>query len=323
VLSIATRLSELDRRLIQALQRDGRTSYAALAGELGTTEKVVRTRVRSLLSSGVIDITTVSNPLALGYRYVAMVGVKTSGAALSAVAQQLTEIEGVDYVVTTMGRYDIFVEVFCRTLDHLQDLIENKIKSIAGVVDVEASLYLSLVYQEGAFELARAKEVTNPIVGGPSIDLDDVDISIVDILNQDGRTPYRIIAERLSISESQVRRRVARMQDANVMKIMAITNPMSLGFETVALVGAIVVPPVGVQEAARTIAKIRSVTYVAIAAGRFDLWLELVCSDPGDLLRLIDEELRQIPGITRLEPFVYLDLRYRHVRTAGADSLPA
>lgn len=320
VLAIATGLSDLDRKLIQALQRNGRASYAELAEGLGTSEKIVRTRVISLLDSGVIDITTVSNPQALGYRYVALVGVRTAAVKVSSVAERLTLLEGVDYVVTTMGRYDIFVEVFCRTLDHLKAVLEEKIKSIPGVVDAEAYLFLSLVYQEGAFEQARSKEVTEPPVEGAAVPLDDVDIAIVGILNGDGRTPYRKVADEIGVSESQVRRRVARMLDARVMKIIAITSPMSLGFETVALVGVEVSPGTGLEQLAAAIAEVSSVTYVAICVGRFDLWFELVCTDSSDMLSLIDK-IRARPGIARLESFVYLDLRHRPVSAPDGRTL--
>jgi Lrp/AsnC family transcriptional regulator for asnA, asnC and gidA len=313
MLSIATGLSELDRQLIELLQENGRASYAFLASQVGTTEKIVRSRVLALLSSGIIDITTVTDPRALGYRYVAMIGVKTAGIAMSGVADQLEELEGVDYVVSTMGRYNILVEVFCRGLTDLQAVIEDGIQAIPGVVTVEAYLYLSLFYQESAFELARSKAERDGAAGGPSVDLDEVDVSVVNMLNANGRESFRTVASELSISETQVRRRVARMQEAGVLKIMAIINPMSLGFEAVALLGVAVSSPKSTQEVADELSKLTSVTYVAICAGRFDLWVELVCRSMEDFLQLMDLGIRAIPGVARVEPFVYLDLRYRPV----------
>jgi DNA-binding Lrp family transcriptional regulator len=316
----ATGFSDLDRALIAALQRDGRASFAQLAADLGTTERLVRTRVRTLLDSGAIAITTVSNPDVLGYRYVALIGVRTAGVALTAVADRLTELDGVDYVVTTMGRYDLFVEVFCRTLDEFRQLLEEQIKPTPGVAAAEAYLYLSLVYQEGAFELVREKAPDDGRVGG-TVALDDVDVAIVGILNGDGRTPYRKVADEIGVSESQVRRRVARMFEARVMKVMAITIPMSLGYEVVALVGVAVTAGTGLEVLAREISEVTAVTYVAISSGRFDLWFEIVCRDQDDLLRLTEDEIRRRPGIARLESFVYLDLRHRPVPapTGGAD----
>lgn len=316
MLSIATGLTDLDRRLIQHLQRDGRASYASLATELRTSEKIVRSRVLSLLSSGVIDITTVADPRALGYRYVAMIGVRTVAATMTDVADRLANLEGVDYVISTMGRYDLIVEVFCRTLNDFRRVIEEGIQATPGVLEVEPYLFLSLTYQEGAFEVAHAKnERRGRLSGTARIELDDVDVGIVNLLNADGRTPFRAIAGELEISETQVRRRVARMQDAGVLRIMAITNPMSMGFETVALTGIVVAPPTRTQDVADALSELASVTYVAICAGRFDLWIELVCSDMDEFLQVMDDKIRSIPGVAQLESFIYLDLRYRPVPT--------
>jgi DNA-binding Lrp family transcriptional regulator len=317
MLSSVRGLSDLDRGLIRHLQADGRASYASLATQLGTTEKVIRSRTLSLLSSGIIDITTVTDPKALGYRYVSMIGVRTAGAGRTAVAQQLAQLDGVDYVVVTTGRYNIIVEVFCRTLADLRDRIENGIQSIPGVVDVESYLYLSLYYQEGAFETARSKTELN---GGASVtapEFDDIDISIVNLLSDNGREPFRAIADKLAISETQVRRRVARMQNDRALRIMAIANPMSLGLEVVAFVAIGVAPPTAVTDVAQALSGLTSVTYVAICAGRFDIFAEVVCTTAEDLVELMDAGIRTIPGVEHVESYVYLDLQYRRVPPAA------
>jgi Lrp/AsnC family transcriptional regulator for asnA, asnC and gidA len=320
MLSSVPGLSDVDRQLIHILQADGRASYASLASRLGTTEKVVRSRMLSLLSSGIIDITTVTDPKALGYRYVSMIGVRTAGVGRTVVARQLAQLDGVDYVVVTTGRYNILVEVFCRTLPDLRDVIDDGIQAIPGVVDVEAYPYLSLYYQEGAFESARSKTGLNGGANVTAPEFDDVDISIVNLLSDNGREPFRAIADKLAISETQVRRRVARMQNDRALRIMAITNPMSLGFDVVAFVAIAVGPPANVADVADAMSKLTSVTYVAICAGRFDLFAEVVCTTTEDLLEVMDSGIRTIPGVARVESFIYLDLQYRRVPPAARDT---
>jgi Lrp/AsnC family transcriptional regulator for asnA, asnC and gidA len=317
MLSTVPGLSELDRGLILSLQIDGRASYAALAQRLGTTEKVVAARVRSLLSSGIIDITTVADPKALGYNYVAMIGVRTAGVSRPEVAQRLTLLDGVDYVVVVTGRYDLLVEVFCRTLADLRDVIDDGIKSIPGVIEVEDHPYLSLYYQQGAFESARDKTELDEATRDARAEFDDVDIAVASLLNENGREPFRAIADKLSISEAQVRRRVARMQDSGAVRVMAITNPMSLGFAVVALIGISVRPPATITDVAGALARLPSVTYVAICAGRFDILAEVVCTSTGDLLELLDSGIRPIPGIVGADSFLYLDLHYRSIAMAA------
>jgi DNA-binding Lrp family transcriptional regulator len=316
MLSSVPGLSDLDLQLINILQADGRASYAAMAARLGTTEKVVRGRMLSLLSSGIIDITTVTDPKALGYRYVSMIGVRTAGAGTD-VAHKLAQLDGVDYVVVTTGRYNIIVEVFCRTLADLRDVIDNGIQAIPGVIDVEAYPYLSLYYQEGAFESARSKTGLNGGATAATVEFDEVDVAIVNQLSDNGRESFRAIADRLGISETQVRRRVARMQDDRALRIMAITNPMSLGFDVVAFVAIGVAPPANVTDVADALSKLTSVTYVAICAGRFDIFIEVVCTTTEDLLELMDSGIRPISGVAHVESFIYLDLQYRRVPPAG------
>lgn len=306
-------LSELDRDLIDLLQRDGRASYASLAQRLATTEKVVAARVRALLSSGIIDITTVTDPKVLGYRYVAMIGVRTEGGRRSAVAAQLTELDGVDYVVLLNGRYDVLVEVFCRTLAQLRDAIDRGIRTIPGVVDVEVHPFLSLHYQQGAFQTARSKTERDETTLGTQPEFDAIDIAVTNLLNVNGRESFRAIADRLEISETQVRRRVARMQETGAMRVMAIANPMSLGFEVVALLGIVVAPPTGIRAVADTLSQLPSVTYVAICTGRYDILAEVVCTSTDDLLGLMDSGIRPIPGIGGVEAMLYLELHYRSV----------
>ena len=317
MLSSVPGLSDLDRHLITLLQADGRASYASLASQLGTTEKVIRGRMLALLSSGIIDITTVTDPKALGYRYVAMIGIRTAGVAAANVAGQVANLEGVDYVVVTTGRYNVLVEVFCRTLADLRAVIDNGIQAVPGVVEVEAFPYLSLYYQEGAFDSARSKTGLNGSAGATTLEFDDIDVAVVNLLSENGRESFRAIADRLGISETQVRRRVARMQNDRALRIMAITNPMSMGFDVVSFVAVTVAPPAKLTDVADALSKLTSVTYVAICAGRFDILAEVVCTTSEDLLSTMNSGVRTIPGVSAVESFVYLDLQYRRVPPAA------
>jgi DNA-binding Lrp family transcriptional regulator len=306
-------LSQLDRDLIHLLQLDGRASYTSLAQLLGTTEKVVAARVRALLSSGIIDITTVTDPKVLGYRYVAMIGVRTEGDTRAAVAAQLAELDRVDYVVLLNGRYDVLVEVFCRTLAELREAIDQGIRTIPGVIGVEVHPFLSLRYQQGAFQTARSKTERDAATHGEHDEFDEIDIAVTNLLNVNGREPFRAIADKVKISETQVRRRVARMQETGALRVMAIANPMSLGFEVVALLGIKVAPPTRITQVADVLSKLPSVTYVAICTGRYDILTEVVCTSTDDLLELMDSGIRPIPGIGGLEAMLYLELHYRTV----------
>ena len=133
----------MGKRIVEILQQDGRRSYAAIAKEVGLSEAAIRTRVQRLLDGGVMQIVAVTDPLQLGFRRQAMIGVRTDGDLL-AVADKLTELPEVDYLVTTAGTFDLLCEVVCEDDDHLLELITQRMRGMPGVVSTETFVYLKL-----------------------------------------------------------------------------------------------------------------------------------------------------------------------------------
>src|SRR3954470_4461255 len=103
-------LDEVSKAIIEQLQQDGRRSYAAIGKVVGLSEAAVRQRVQRLVDAGVMQVVAVTDPLELGFARQAMVGIKVPG-PLDPVADALTLLEEVDYVVITAGSYDLLVEV--------------------------------------------------------------------------------------------------------------------------------------------------------------------------------------------------------------------
>jgi Lrp/AsnC family transcriptional regulator for asnA, asnC and gidA len=136
-------LDEVSKAIIAQLQQDGRRSYASIGKAVGLSEAAVRQRVQRLIEGGVMQIVAVTDPLQLGFARQAMVGVRVTG-ALEPVADALSEIDEVDYVVLTAGGYDLLAEVVCESDEHLLDIISNRIRSIPGVAGTETLVYLKL-----------------------------------------------------------------------------------------------------------------------------------------------------------------------------------
>lgn len=135
--------------------------------------------------------------------------------------------------------------------------------------------------------------------------MDGVDRSIIEALQQDGREPFRRIAARLGVSEATVRARYARLRDANILQVTAVTNPLGLGFEAQAMIGVRTAgPPDPVADA---IARLPEADYVVVTAGQFDILVEVVCPDRHGLLD-VTNRIRDLDGVASTESFVYLDL---------------
>ncbi len=137
--------------------------------------------------------------------------------------------------------------------------------------------------------------------------LDEVSKSIVEQLQQDGRRSYASIGKAVGLSEAAVRQRVAKLVDSEVIQIVAVTDPLQVGFTRMAMVGVIVSGDV--EAVAEELADFTEVDYVVVTAGGFDILVEVVCEDDDHLLELINRRIRTLPDVLRTETFVYLQLR--------------
>jgi len=149
------------------------------------------------------------------------------------------------------------------------------------------------------------KRTAETTISGP-ITLDDVDRKIIGVLQGDGRCPYGTIADQVGLSEAAVRRRVQRLREAGIMEIVAVTDPLQLGFTREALVGIRVQGDV--RLVADKLASIDEINYVVLCAGSFDILAELVTVDDDSLVHLLNDAIRSIPGVTEVETFLYLKL---------------
>jgi Lrp/AsnC family transcriptional regulator, regulator for asnA, asnC and gidA len=137
----ARTVDDLDRKIIEELQANGRESFRRIAVRLGVSEATVRARYARLTGTGILQVVGVTNPLGLGFDQ-ALVGVKTTGPP-DRVADEIARWPEADYVVVTAGRFDIVVEVVASTRRELLDLT-NRMRSLEGVVSTETFFYLEM-----------------------------------------------------------------------------------------------------------------------------------------------------------------------------------
>lgn len=140
-------LDATDKAIIRQLQVDGRMPYAHLAPLVGLSEAATRQRVNRLVERGSMSIVAVTDPLALGYGYQAMLGIQVDNDVVNT-AEKLGQIAELEYVVIAAGRYDVLAEVVCTDADHLLRVIDEKIRSVTGVRTVETMTYLRIVKQQ-------------------------------------------------------------------------------------------------------------------------------------------------------------------------------
>jgi Lrp/AsnC family transcriptional regulator, regulator for asnA, asnC and gidA len=144
----------------------------------------------------------------------------------------------------------------------------------------------------------------------PALVIDEIGKRIIELLQQDGRKPYVSIAAEVGLSEGAVRQRVQRLIDGGVMQIVAVTDPLVVGFARQAMIGIKTQGDVG--PIADALCDIQQVDYVVTTAGSFDLMVEVVCEGDAELLEVLMTQIRSIPGVSHTETFVYLKLNKQH-----------
>jgi Lrp/AsnC family transcriptional regulator for asnA, asnC and gidA len=138
------------------------------------------------------------------------------------------------------------------------------------------------------------------------VQIDDVSKSIIEQLQSDGRRSYAEIGKAVGLSEAAVRQRVQKLTDAGVMQIVAVTDPMQLGFYRQAMIGIRVSGDT--RAVADKLAAMPSVDYVVLTAGTFDILAEVVCENDNDLITMLNSDIRTLDGVLSTETFVYLKL---------------
>lgn len=139
---------------------------------------------------------------------------------------------------------------------------------------------------------------------GPN--LDDTAKQIIELLQDDGRLSYSAIAKKVGLSEAAVRHRVQKLIESGVMQVVAVTDPMQMGFARQAMIGVKVTG--NIREVAAELAAMDKLDYVVITTGRFDILAEIVVESDDELLELISERISSLDRVVTTETFVYLRL---------------
>jgi Lrp/AsnC family transcriptional regulator for asnA, asnC and gidA len=141
---------------------------------------------------------------------------------------------------------------------------------------------------------------------GPAT-LDTIDRCVVAALQADGRRAFRSIADELDVSESVIRYRVQRLEDAGILQVVGIADPLKIGFDLMAMVG-VRVEPGSVERVCVALGELPETSYVAAVAGRYDVLVELVCRDTLHFQQLLTDGLHHIDGVSSTESFLILEI---------------
>ena len=138
-------LDDIDRQIIDELQKDGRAAFSQIAARLNVSPGMIRQRYNRLVEQGILRVVAITNPLRMGFKTMAMIGIHADGSKLLEVAGKVANLDEVIYMIIASGRFDIFAEVVCRDHEHLLRFITEKLSTIDGVRESESFMHLKIV----------------------------------------------------------------------------------------------------------------------------------------------------------------------------------
>jgi Lrp/AsnC family transcriptional regulator for asnA, asnC and gidA len=139
------RLDNIDQFIIEAMRKDGREAFAQIAEKLNVSPGMIRQRYNRLVELGYLKVVAVTNPLMMGISTMALIGIHTDGNKMLQVAEKVSKLDEVVYLVVVSGRYDIVCEVFCRDHEDLLKFLTEKLAKIDGIRETESFIHLKIV----------------------------------------------------------------------------------------------------------------------------------------------------------------------------------
>ena len=139
------RLDSIDQHIIEAMRKDGREAFAQIAEQLNVSPGMIRQRYNRLVEMGYLKVVAVTNPLMMGMRTMALIGIRTDGRKMLQVAENVAKIKEVVYLVVVSGRYDIMAEVFCKDDEDMLKFLTEKLAKVDGIRETETFMHMKIM----------------------------------------------------------------------------------------------------------------------------------------------------------------------------------
>jgi Lrp/AsnC family transcriptional regulator for asnA, asnC and gidA len=139
------RLDSIDQYIIEAMRKDGREAFAQIAEQLNVSPGMIRQRYNRLVELGYLKVVAVTNPLMMGMRTMALIGIRTDGRKMLQVAENVAKLNEVVYLVIVSGRYDIMAEVFCKDDEDMLKFLTEKLAKVDGIRETETFMHMKIM----------------------------------------------------------------------------------------------------------------------------------------------------------------------------------
>lgn len=294
-------LDDLDRRIIVALQTDGRASWTAIAQLANTSVPTVARRAQQFFAQGLVRVGVMPSESHAGPADLFVLRIGCEPGRSTWVARELVRREDIRFLAVVTGSADIIAELNKPKADFLHARLIDEVQAIDGVLWCETDLCLHTykVTHDWSRQLLTGEDhvytATEPHECDPS-HFDDTDRAILALLREDGRASFRAVADAVGVNESTVRRRFDTLVSRGCASVVTLVPAPALGFESEILF-TVRVAPSNLDSAARELASYRGVRYVAATLNGSSLMCELILPTTRDVFDFVTNTLGRLDGV--------------------------
>ncbi|WP_329236941.1 Lrp/AsnC family transcriptional regulator [Actinoallomurus sp. NBC_01490] len=314
-----TRIGEVDRQVMAALQLDGRAPWHLVARAVGVSESTAQRRFAALRERGAARVIGVVDVLRCGLGVPVLTRISCRPGTAEDVAASLAARPEARFVAVVTGAADAVAEFVVPTHRHLAQLLTRDMPAHDQLTETETFTVMRTftsahdwdpgLVKPDAAALLRPEPVRpfeDQVWERPPDRLDDLELAIAAALGEDGRMPVKELAGRVGVSESTVARRIDSMVERGCLRFRTLVEPTLLGF-AVEFMLWLDVEPAHLDSAGRRLASQPGVKYLSATAGRFNLCGQVSLRHFADLYRFTTDVVGALPGVRRADTTLQLD----------------
>jgi DNA-binding Lrp family transcriptional regulator len=332
-------MDALDLSILRELEADARQPLSEVAKKLGISRHLAGRRLHSLQDRKLVTFLAFTNPRALGYRTLAITGVRVSPGSLHPVSDRLSALPNVLLVVTTSGRNDIVIWSMLADPTDLTTFLTRELGSIPGILSNETMIVLDWWVCRSFLSSPRWEMMSfspelrpadppckehglpqDPKQERPGFRVDRTDLAMLKEIEQAPKQSISTLARKAGISRPNATARLDRLLNEEITRVVAFVTPFRIGYATAAIIGMRALPN-STGPVLEMVRSLPSVHWVASVVGRYDLIALVTWPNAIALSRFLGTQLGVIPGITDIETIICMDTRKMSFAYVATSSL--
>ncbi|OZC63657.1 hypothetical protein CH306_25940 [Rhodococcus sp. 15-725-2-2b] len=301
------KVDSMDRVLIGHLLEDCRATNRQLATATGISESAVSIRLKKLMSSGSLIFTALIDWEVAGFDWFVIARLKTRGSP-TPVAAAITQLDSCEAVAVVVGAYDLVAYFVVRDRAELNQLVNDDLPAIDGLSEITADIATETAITDRGRQFFMAYNPAPIRLPNPSLEIDDLDIAVMKALLNDSRQSSRAVARALGVAEGTIRARIERLDKSGLCRIVAMAEPISMGYAGVVANVTLSVERSRLASIAEQLLTLPETVFLATTIGPAAMTMTVTARSHTDLTDLVSQCVRSIDGVLGSETLPMVDV---------------